>query len=135
MSCQPHGVTSGQSNLGHKQTQISKLFSHIYQPSVKSIYRTNHFVNIKHTQTSDTNFQRVSPLNITPVKRAQRRRKLKGKTFLESRQENGPDAEKKKTKNRPLIFTNVCKLCFGMNTYSYFVSYFIHCQSPQIHHA
>ena len=45
MSCQPHRVTSGQSNLGHKQTHISKLFSHIYQPSVKSVYKTNHFTN------------------------------------------------------------------------------------------
>ena len=55
MSCQSHRVTSGQSNSGHKQIHISKLFSHIYQPSVKSIYKTNHFANIKnlHTQTSD----------------------------------------------------------------------------------
>ena len=29
MSCQPHRVTSGQSNSGHKQIHISKLFSHI----------------------------------------------------------------------------------------------------------
>ena len=49
MSCQPHRVTSGQSNSGHKQIHISKLFLHIYQPSVKSIYKTNHFTNIKHT--------------------------------------------------------------------------------------
>ena len=28
MSCQPHRVTSGQSNSGHKQIHISKLFSH-----------------------------------------------------------------------------------------------------------
>ena len=48
MSCQPHRVTSGQSNSGHKQIHISILFSHIYQPSVKSIYKTNHFTNIKH---------------------------------------------------------------------------------------
>ena len=33
MSCQPHRVTSGQSDSGHKQIHISKLFSHIYQPS------------------------------------------------------------------------------------------------------
>ena len=69
MSCQPHRVTSGQSNSGHKQIHISKLFSH--QPSVKSIYKTNHFANIKHTSTNiRQNFQRVSPFNITPVKRA-----------------------------------------------------------------
>ena len=30
MSCQPHRVTSGQSNSGHKQIHVSKLFSHIY---------------------------------------------------------------------------------------------------------
>ena len=30
MSCQPHRVTSGQSNSGHKQIHSSKLFSHIY---------------------------------------------------------------------------------------------------------
>ena len=29
MSCQPHRVTSGQSNSGHKQMHIFKLFSHI----------------------------------------------------------------------------------------------------------
>ena len=41
MSCQPHRVTSGQSNSGHKQIHISKFFwSIIYQPSVKSIYNT-----------------------------------------------------------------------------------------------
>ena len=49
MSCQPLRVTSGQSNSGHKQIHNSKLFSHIYQPSVKSVYKTNHFANIKHT--------------------------------------------------------------------------------------
>ena len=52
MSCQPHRVTSGQSNSGHKQIHISKLFSHIYQPSVKSVYKINHFANIKHTYTN-----------------------------------------------------------------------------------
>ena len=30
MSRQPHRVTSGKSNSGHKQIHISKLFSHIY---------------------------------------------------------------------------------------------------------
>ena len=38
-----------------------------------SIHNTNHFANITqniHTQTSNTNFQRVRPVNITPVKRA-----------------------------------------------------------------
>ena len=43
MSCQPHRVTSGQSNSSHKLIHISKFFSsiiYIYQPSVKSIYNT-----------------------------------------------------------------------------------------------
>ena len=54
MSCQPHWVTSGQSNSGHKQIHISELLSHIYiyQPSVKSIYKINHFANIKRTYTN-----------------------------------------------------------------------------------
>ena len=30
MTCQPHRVTAGQSNSGHKQIHISKLFSDIY---------------------------------------------------------------------------------------------------------
>ena len=70
MSCQPHRVTSGQSNSGHKQIHISKLFLHLYQPSLKSIYKTNHFANIKHTYTNI----RFSPFNITPVKRAHKAR-------------------------------------------------------------
>ena len=54
MSWQPHRVTSGQSNSGHKQIHISKLFSYIYiyQPSIKSVYKTDHFANIKHTSTN-----------------------------------------------------------------------------------
>ena len=53
-SCQPHRVTSGQSNSGHKQIHISKLFSYIYiyQPSIKSVYKTDHFASIKHTYTN-----------------------------------------------------------------------------------
>ena len=62
MSCQPHRITPRQSNSCHKQIHISKLFSHIYQtqviskytflnsshiyiyqPSVKSVYKNNHF--------------------------------------------------------------------------------------------
>ena len=69
MSCQPHRVTSGQSNSGHKQMHISKLFSHIYQPSVKSVYKTNHFTNIKHTyKTSDTIFSKLVPLILPLLK-------------------------------------------------------------------
>ena len=52
MSCQPHMVTSGHSNSGHKQIHISKLFLHIYKHSVKSVYKTSHFANIKHTYTN-----------------------------------------------------------------------------------
>ena len=58
MSCQPHRVTSGQSNSGYDYNflntyiHISKLFSHIYQSSVKSVYKTNHFANIKHAYTN-----------------------------------------------------------------------------------
>ena len=37
VSYQPHRVTSGQSDSGHKQIYVSKLFLHIYQPSVKSV--------------------------------------------------------------------------------------------------
>ena len=44
-SCQPQRGTSGLTNsshITHKQIHVSKLFSHvIYQPSVKSVYKTN----------------------------------------------------------------------------------------------
>ena len=49
MSCQPHRVTSGQSNSGHKQIHISKLFSHTYQLSVKSVQNQS---LCKHKHTS-----------------------------------------------------------------------------------
>ena len=77
MSCQPHRVTSGQSDSGHKQMHISKLFSYVYKSFVKSVHKTNHFANLKqkiHAQTSDTNFRRVRPFVITPVKRAHKAR-------------------------------------------------------------
>ena len=38
MSCQLHRVTSGQSNSGHKQIHISKLFSHII---TSTLYQVN----------------------------------------------------------------------------------------------
>ena len=46
---------------------------------VKSSHKNNHFANIKtnislHTQTSGTHFRRVSPFNITPVRRAHKDR-------------------------------------------------------------
>ena len=94
MSCQPHRVTSEQSNSGHKQKQISKLlshihqplsshfshihqpvsshFSHIHQPLSSRSTKTNHESKHKtytYTQTSDTHFRRVSPFSITPVKK------------------------------------------------------------------
>ena len=68
MSCEPHRVTSGQSNSGHKQIHISKLFSRTYRPSV-----TSQTQNI-HTQTSNANFRRVSPFSTTHVKRAHKAR-------------------------------------------------------------
>ena len=40
MSCQPHRVTTGQSNSGHKQIHISKLFSHRYMSTLKSSQST-----------------------------------------------------------------------------------------------
>ena len=55
---------------------MSKLFIY-YKPFVKSIHKTNHFASIKqkmHTQTSHTNFQRVSPFDITPVEGAYKAR-------------------------------------------------------------
>ena len=41
MSFQPHRVTSGQSNSGHKQMHISKLFSCIHKAFVKSVHKTS----------------------------------------------------------------------------------------------
>ena len=75
MSRQPPRVTSGQSNSGHKQIHISKLFSHyiyIYQPSVKSVYKTNQFANKTYIHKHQTQIFEVSPFHITPVKRAQK---------------------------------------------------------------
>ena len=68
MSCQPHWVTSGQSNSGHKQIHISKLFSYI-NINLLSSQSTKPI-----TSQTDTNFQRVSPFNIIPVKRAHKAR-------------------------------------------------------------
>ena len=58
MSCQPHRVTSGQSNSGHKQIYVSKLFSHIYQPSVKSVYKTNEFCRVMKIATAECNLDK-----------------------------------------------------------------------------
>ena len=68
MSCQPHRVTSGQSNSGHKQIHISKLFSHIYQPSVKSIYKNQSLHKHKtHIQKHQTQiFEELVP-SISPL--------------------------------------------------------------------
>ena len=59
MSCQPHRVTSGQSNSGQKQIHISKLFSHINPLS-------SQITNIKHTYT---NIRHSIKLNIYPERR------------------------------------------------------------------
>ena len=52
MSCQPYRVTSEQSNSGHKQIYISKLFSQCINPLSSQSTKTNHFANIKHTYTN-----------------------------------------------------------------------------------
>ena len=77
VSCQRDRVTSRQSNSGHKQTHIFKLFS-LYLSALCQVSLHNQSLR-KHktytnTQTSDTNFRRVSPFNITPVKRAHKAR-------------------------------------------------------------
>ena len=85
MSCQQHRVTSGQSDSGHKQMHISKLFSHIYQPSVKSVYKINlcqvnlqnqslckHKTYIHKYQTQF--FEELVSFNVTTVKRAHKAR-------------------------------------------------------------
>ena len=72
MSHQPHRITSGQS--GHKQIHISKLL-YIYQPSVKSINKANHFANIKHKHQTQI-FEELVPFNINPVKRAHKGRSI-----------------------------------------------------------
>ena len=61
----------------------SDVYIYVYPLSSQST-KTNHFANIKHTytnirhtlhtQTSDTNFRRVSPFSTTPVKRAHKAR-------------------------------------------------------------
>ena len=76
MSCQPHSVTSGQSNSGHKHIHISKLS--LSPTFVKTVHKTNQWANSKqniHTQISGTHFRRVNPFHITyPVKRAPKAR-------------------------------------------------------------
>ena len=46
-SCQPHRVTSGQSNSGHKQTHVRPLLILYIKLFVKSNHKTNRFANIK----------------------------------------------------------------------------------------
>ena len=63
MSCQPHRVTSGQSNSGHKQIHISKFFSHRYinplssqstTPNDQSLCKHKTYIIHKHqTQISE----------------------------------------------------------------------------------
>ena len=64
----PHRVTPGQLNSGQKQIHISKLFSHIYQPSVKSIYKTKCKHKTYLQKCQDTNFRRVIPSIVPPLK-------------------------------------------------------------------
>ena len=55
-------VTSGQSNSGHKQIHISKVFSHMYQPSVKSIYKTNHRITVYTRMKTESAEQRPAAM-------------------------------------------------------------------------
>ena len=63
--------------LHHKQMHISKLYSYINPLSSQSTKPapTNVEQNIR-TQTSNTNFQRVSPFNTTPAKTVKERIRL-----------------------------------------------------------
>ena len=76
MSCQTHWVTSGQSNLGHKQMHISELIliRTLCQvnPQNQSLckYKTKHTCIHKHKE----HIFEVSPFSITLVKRAHRAR-------------------------------------------------------------
>ena len=95
MSWQTHRVSSGQSN---SEMHISKLFS--YKPFVKSIHQTSHFANKQNTyaQTSGTNFRKVSPFSITPVKRVHKARTSGNRLLAEKRQDR---------KSKPVLPENV----------------------------
>ena len=65
MSCQPHRITSGQSNSG-AYLKNNLIFINL---SVKSVHKTNHLAKIKqniHTQPSDTNSEGLV-LSILPL--------------------------------------------------------------------
>ena len=62
-SCQPHRVTSGQSNSAISKCTFQNSSD---KPFLKSVHKTNPYTNMKqniHIQTSKTNFR--SPFNIT----------------------------------------------------------------------
>ena len=74
-SCQPHRVTSGQSNSGHKQIHIFKLFSHIYISTLCQVNLQNqslrkHKTYIHKHQTQI--FEELAP-SILPLLKEQRR--------------------------------------------------------------
>ena len=76
MSYQPHRVISGKSNSGHKQTHFQTLLTYVStlcQVNLQNQSLHKHITYI-YAQPSDTHFQRVSPLYITPVKRAHKAR-------------------------------------------------------------
>ena len=58
MSCQPHRVTSGQSNSGHKQIHISKLFSYI--STLCQVYLQNQSLH-KHKTSQTQIFEELVP--------------------------------------------------------------------------
>ena len=69
MSCQPHRVTSGQSNLGHKQIHISKLVSHIYISTVCQVSLQNQSLRKHKTyiRKHQTHFFEVLVPSILPL--------------------------------------------------------------------
>ena len=72
MSCQP--PQDSQTQVVSKYTFLNSSHIYINYPLSSQSTKTTHFANIKPTQISDTNFRRVSPFNITPVKRAHKAR-------------------------------------------------------------
>ena len=65
-SCKPHRITSGHSDSVISKCTLQNL-SYLYRPFLESLHKTNPSTNIHRHQT---NFQRVSPFNITPVKKS-----------------------------------------------------------------
>ena len=66
MSCQPHRVTSGQSDSGHKKIHISKLFSYIStlcQVNLhnQSLHKHNTYIHKHQTQIFKELFPSILP--------------------------------------------------------------------------